>query len=102
MLIDARVDLLNLAMQLYASLRGVQLNHVGNQEHGPDLSMYASKREELVRHRVSGVGKEGVQTARNQIPVKIRSKSLEIMCFKTYKAYPDRVEKANFSETLVK
>ena len=48
------------------------------------------------RHRVNGVGQGGVKQDLSQIPwVNIRSRSLEIICFRRYKAYPERAEKVN-------
>ena len=47
------------------------------------------------RHRVHGVSRGGGQVIPNQIPCKIRSKTLEIMCLQSYNAYPDSAGKAN-------
>ena len=52
----------------------------------------------LERHRVMGSAEEGVKQFLNQVswnPVKIRSKSLEIMILQRYKAYPEQAEKVD-------
>ena len=81
-----------------------------------------SHQRRLPRHRVNGVGQGGGQAILNHIltrfygiqlksgqkfksgqnPVKIRSKSLEIVCVQRYKAYPERAEKAKSASNPAK